>query len=128
MILLDTCTLLWLSTNPDLLSQGAKEAVRTSGGRLFVSSVSAFETAVKSKKGQIRLPFDTADWFVEVLHRHGILEILVSSAIIFKSVDLPLLHRDPCDRIIVATAQMESLTVLTPDSSIQQYPNVRWLW
>jgi PIN domain nuclease of toxin-antitoxin system len=52
----------------------------------------------------------------------------INDAIVGASTELPALHRDPCDRFLIATAQLNDLTLATPDSRIRQYPHLRTLW
>ena len=102
MVLLDTCTLLWLVSDQRKLSKKAKEAVKQHSDSLFVSSISAFEIAIRSRQRKLELPMSPLEWFVRSLEFHGIHEIPVSSEIAANSVSLPPLHNDPCDRIIIA--------------------------
>ena len=128
MILLDTCTLLWLAADERRLSATAREAIAANAGELFLSSISAFEIGVKHHKGNLELPLPPRIWVGRVLEQHGIVEIPVNCAIATASTALPRLHGDPCDRIIVATAQLHDLTILTPDTLIRAYPNVSVDW
>lgn len=128
MILLDTCTLLWLTSDQTKLSPEAKTLIKNNNGNLFVSAISAFEISIKNRKGKIKLSLNALEWFEQSLAFHGILEIPVSSKIAIQATELPTLHQDPCDRIIVATAQIESCLILTPDSLIHKYPDIRCVW
>ncbi len=129
MILLDTCALLWLASDSPALSSSAKNALRKQADYLFVSSFSAWEIALKSSKGKLTLNNLTpADWFARVLHQHRLTEIAVDHPIATASVALPPLHADPADRVLIATAQIHGLALLTPDPLIRQYPNLRSLW
>ncbi len=67
-------------------------------------------------------------WCEEALAFHGLGEIQVSGTIASRSTMLPALHADPCDRIIVATAQLQDLTILTPDELIMAYPGIKVVW
>ena len=128
MILLDTCTLLWLAAEPASLSQRAREVLASHHGRLFVSAISAFEVSIKHHKGRLTLPSEPAEWFTRALEFHGLLEIPVNGRIAALSTSLPPLHTDPCDRLIVATAAIHGLTVLTPDPLIRGYPQLSSSW
>jgi PIN domain nuclease of toxin-antitoxin system len=128
MILLDTCTLLWLVGDQERLSPRARDRLREHAGELFVSAISAFEIGIKHRKGKLALPLEPGPWFEEAMDFHGLAEIPVSARIAAHSTTLPALHSDPCDRIIVATAQLLGLTVLTPDALIRAYADsdVEW--
>ena len=128
MLLLDTCTLLWLAADEARLSDPARELIRENADSLFVSAISAFEIAVKHRKGALRLPVAPGSWFPHIVQHHGIQELPVTSGIAILSAELPLLHNDPCDRIIVATAHTERLRILTPDPLIRAYPGTEVCW
>ena len=114
MILLDTCTLLWLASEPDRLSASAVAAISSNVNALFVSSFSAFEIGIKSSKGKLKLSMPADEWFSTALRLHGLREIAISGSIAARSTLLPLLHQDPADRILVATALSHTLTIITP--------------
>jgi len=131
MILLDTCTLLWLAADQTRLSPQAKQALESNAGALFLSAISAFEIGSKLQRGALALPasgvLTPEDWYAEALDFHGVRELPVTGVIALESTLLPLHHRDPCDRIIIATAREKSLTVLTPDPLIAAYEvDVTW--
>ena len=128
MILLDTCTLLWLASDPEKLSEEAKKMILKHADGLFVSAISAFEIGVKANMKIFALPSSPAKWFRDALEFHGISEIPISSDIAILSTQLPPLHRDPCDRILIATSKIHDLVLLTPDKLISQYPGVKVGW
>lgn len=128
MLLLDTCTLLWLVAGGTALSAVARDAISAPGARLFVSAITAFEVAIKQRRGALTLPLAPLVWYERALAFHGVEEIAVDGRIAARSATLPPLHADPCDRIIVATAQRDDLVILTPDSLIRAYPRTRTRW
>jgi len=128
MLLLDTCSLLWLAADPSKLSPKARDSIRESADGLFMSSISAFEIAVKHRRGALRLPMEPSAWIAHALQHHGINELPVTCRIAALAVALPPIHNDPCDRMIVATAQVEALPILTPDSLIRAYPGIQVVW
>ncbi len=128
MVLLDTCALIWLASDPDKLSKAAITAIDSRRDSLFVSAISAFELAVKNRNGKIVLPLPVHDWYREVCAFHGVREIAVTGDIAAASVMLPQLHNDPCDRIIIATAQIHSMAIITRDVLISKYPDVEVVW
>jgi len=127
-LLLDTCALLWLVAGGRSLSSTAREEITRPDQRLFVSSITAFEIGVKHLRGALRLPLSPYAWYEGALEFHGITEIPVNGRIAALSTELPLLHSDPCDRMIVATAQRDDLAIVTPDPLIRAYPRTRTLW
>jgi len=128
MILLDTCTLLWLVMQSASLSEAARTTLSTHAGRLQVSAVSAFEIGQKHAAGKLELPFVPADWFARACCAHGLTCLPLSAEQAFAAAALPLLHRDPFDRLLVATAQLQHLTLLTPDPLIRQYREATTHW
>ena len=122
MVLLDTCALLWWVAQPDRLSDPAARACRqmeSVGG--VVSSISFWELGVKQGKGKLDLgvPFDD---FCGRVKSTGILEILpVTLEIWQESLRLSWEHRDPADRVIVATARLEGLPIVTADEGIRSF-------
>jgi PIN domain nuclease of toxin-antitoxin system len=126
--LLDTCTLLWLAAEQSRLSDRARKCIRDHSGSLFVSAISAFEIALRHEHKKLRLPLPPPTWWREALSFHGLREIPVSGEIAATSAMLPPLHNDPCDRLIIATAQVHRLAILTPDSHIRQYSRVEVEW
>jgi PIN domain nuclease of toxin-antitoxin system len=128
MLLLDTCTFLWLTSNPKSLSEETRQLIVRYREDLYLSSISAFEIGVKSAKGQLILPQSAGEWFLKSLQHHGITEIPIDSGIALLSTELPPLHRDPCDRMIIATSQIHKMILLTPDPLIRRYPQARTVW
>ena len=128
MLLLDTCLLIWLDSNPGLVSSAAWQAIRDNAGALFTSSMSALEIAIKCRKGKLALPLSPAQWFPAMLSAHSISEIPLDWRIATHSATLPAIHADPADRVIVATAQTRALRIVTPDPLIHAYPNTECIW
>lgn len=128
MILLDTCALLWLAADQEKLSTRAREAIRERAGELFVSSISAFEIAIKVRRGKLELPMEPGVWFKEVLDHHGLVEIPVDGEIAARAVALAPLHNDPCDRFIIATALHHRMAVVTADPFFTRYEGVKVIW
>jgi PIN domain nuclease of toxin-antitoxin system len=128
LLLLDTCVLLWLVGQQQSLSVKAKEVIAKNSNAIFISAISAFEIGVKYNKGLLSLPMPVEQWFTQALELHGIVSLSVDCEIALKATLLPDLHRDPADRIIVATALTHQLNILTPDQHIKTYPQVKTIW
>ena len=110
------------------LSAEARRLLSDRRGGLFVSAISAFEVGIKHLKGRLRLPRDPEAWFDAAIVFHGLKEVPVSGRIAALSTQLPPLHKDPADRMIIATAQVQGMTILTPDPLIRDYPDVLTAW
>lgn len=136
MLLLDTCTLLWLVSDRDQLSPTAAGAI-DQAREVFVSSASALEIGTKYRQGKLRLALPPRDWWAAASARLELTELPITAQIAFASTSLPtelvvegrtVEHRDPGDRFIVATASLHGLTVVTPDAKITAYPGTSICW
>jgi PIN domain nuclease of toxin-antitoxin system len=125
-ILLDTCTLLWLVRGEGLPASVAARIEEAEGA--YVSAISALEIGIKVTKGRLALGLDPVRWWSRVLDHHVLAEVPVEGAIAMRAAALPPLHADPADRVIVATAQHLRATLLTPDPLIRAYPGVEVRW
>lgn len=94
----------------------------------FVSSISLWELAIKVKRGHLDLPLPV-DELARRLERGGVVHVLpVDTKTWLTSVSLDWPHRDPADRVIVATAMNKNLPLLTKDSMIQNFPEIVTVW
>jgi PIN domain nuclease of toxin-antitoxin system len=125
-ILLDTCTLLWLAN--DELPPGVASIVADDDHALFVSAISAWEIGVKHSLGKLPLRMAPPDWWGALVARYGLREVPVEVEIALRSASLPAIHSDPADRILVATAMHLGATILTPDPRTRAYPGVKVSW
>lgn len=128
MILLDTCTLLWIVAQQEKLSAAAYEAVKKHNGAIFVSSISALEIAMKTQKNLYELPCSATEWFGKALKLHSLMELTIDHTIAATSALLPRIHNDPFDRLIIATAVQHGLKILTPDKHIHAYSQIKCIW
>ena len=128
MYLLDTCTLIWLVSQQSSLTDKVKNVLRSNVGNLYVSAISAFEIAIKTIKGKLELPLPPDEWFREAIRLHGIGEIPISSEIASKAALLSGFHNDPADRIIIATAILENMVIITKDKNFSEYTEIKVLW
>jgi PIN domain nuclease of toxin-antitoxin system len=123
-LLLDTHALIWALEAPRRIPAWLRAAVEDPGNEVFASAASAWEIAIKQSLGKLPLP--RAD-FLETLHRSGLVELPITARHAEGTRSLPLLHRDPFDRMLVAQAQIEGLAVVSRDPAIRQY-QVTVLW
>jgi PIN domain nuclease of toxin-antitoxin system len=128
-IVLDTHALLWWALDPDHLSSRALElvtAMERQGG--FASSISLWELGVKVQRGKLELGMDI-DELARRVRMSGVVELLpVDAAVWLRSLTLEWDHRDPADRVIVATALLNGVPVLTKDETIHAFAGVTTLW
>ena len=118
--LLDTHVAKWALDDTSKLSDTAKAIIGNTSLRLCVSIVSAWEIAIKISIGKLIFSGGAA-LFLKKLRQFGV-EILSIEESHIKIVEiLPFIHRDPFDRLLVATAKAEGLTILTADENIRKY-------
>jgi PIN domain nuclease of toxin-antitoxin system len=122
-LLLDTCALLDLAHETSLGPETmAALAAARQADQAFVPAVAAMEIAQKSWAGKLRLDRHPTDWFREAIGELELKEVSISSAIALEAYALPEpFHRDPADRLVVATARLLALPVLTSDRRIAAY-------
>lgn len=126
-LLVDTCTFLWIVGDSLALSRRARDMFQAADNEVFLSTVSAWEIAVKHGIGRLPLP-EAPDRFVPAMReRHGVVSLAVDEESALHVSRLPALHRDPFDRMLVAQAIVHGLTILTPDALVTQYP-ARTTW
>ena len=126
-LLLDTCTFLWLTRGSEELSRHAIEAFVDPKNEVYLSSVSAWEINVKYRLGTLSLPLSPDKFIPKERKRHMITRLDLSEQDTFHLLKLPTAHKDPFDRMLVCQAIEHSLTILTPDPLVTQYP-IRSLW
>ncbi|MBP1596372.1 MAG: hypothetical protein H6Q05_1749 [Acidobacteria bacterium] len=119
-MLLDTCALLWLAGGGKQLSKQARDRIE-GAAVVFVSAISAFEISVKCRSGKLKLPVPPREWFQGIVDHHGLAVEPLDWDICMAAVDLPPIHRDPCDRFLIATARLRDLAVVTADPVFRAY-------
>lgn len=131
MIALDTHALIWWVAGDSQLSRAAHKAIEaeTQNGEILVSAISAWEVAMLAKAGRLALTMDAEAWLDTVAQVPAIRFVPVDVRISVDSVDLPgEFHKDPADRIIVATARHYSVPLVSADLKIRDYPHVQTIW
>ncbi|MEW6217964.1 MAG: type II toxin-antitoxin system VapC family toxin [Thermodesulfobacteriota bacterium] len=126
-ILLDTCTFLWLIADSPELSGPAREVFADPENEVYLSVASCWEIVVKWSMGRLALPEEPGRFLPRQRHQHEIEPLALVEEATWHLPKLPLLHKDPFDRILICQAIEHSLILLTPDPLITQYP-VRTLW
>jgi PIN domain nuclease of toxin-antitoxin system len=86
-----------------------------------VSAITAFEIGVKHAKGKLRLPSAPSRWVETALRLHDISVCPIDHRIALRATELPPIHGDPCDRLIIATAQMLGYPIITTDTKFKLY-------
>lgn len=125
--LLDTHTFLWMAVSPEQLSKAVKDAVLKKNNRLYLSAASAWEVTLLWQLDRIVLPDQPQRFIPEAMQQMSIQPLPISFLTAISSAMLPLIHRDPFDRILIAEAVKENLTILTKDKKIAEY-DVKTQW
>jgi PIN domain nuclease of toxin-antitoxin system len=130
MILLDTHTWIWTHSATKLLSDNVKKLIKkTLTDQRAIASISIWEFAMMVVKGRINVKIDPKLWLDNAIKNSGLKVIKLSPEIALESCNLPGdFHKDPADQIIVATARIHNLTLLTKDRKILSYRHVNALW
>jgi len=126
-LLLDTCAFIWLADISKLLSSAAREAILRPENQIYFSSVSAWELCRNYSKGSLKLPLHPEQLIRRVRDDAKIETIVFTEEEAITAEKLPLHHRDPFDRMIIAQALVNGMTILTSDDAFGAYP-VRVLW
>ncbi len=117
-LLLDTHVVLWALLAPEKIAVAPRRALEDPKNVVFVSAVSAWEIEIKRALGKLRVPTDLADQLAAARFNELPLRLRHVDAL----QRLPDLHRDPFDRMLVAQAEVDGLTLVTHDRQILAYP------
>ena len=126
-LLLDTHTFLWYSTDASALSTKARDLITDGLNQPYLSIASLWEIAIKVQLGKLRLhaPFEEVVGYVFAQRRLRVLQI--AQPHLCKLVALPLFHRDPFDRMIVAQSLAEGMPIAGNDPAMDAYGVAR-IW
>jgi PIN domain nuclease of toxin-antitoxin system len=121
-LLLDTHVFLWFISGDRRLDVKYAETIRDSTNTVYLSVVSVWEAAVKHAIGRLPLPADPTVYLPTQRVRHGIMSLPLDESSVAGIPNLPSLHRDPFDRMLVCQARHHDLTLITFDKLIGSYP------
>jgi len=128
-LLLDTCCIIWVVSNPEYLSRKAVKLLKAEDSEIFVSPISCAEIACAVERGRIKLTQHWKKWFRYYVSLNQWQVEIIDLEIIEEAYSLPeALITDPVDRILIATARLKNYTILTADQKILTYPHVRAIW
>jgi len=120
MILLDTCALLWLAQDQKKMSRLTLQKINDAPV-VSVSAITGFEIGLKYRAGKLPLPAPPWEWFEGIISHHDISVLDLGIGICIKASELPPIHKDPCDRFIIATALLNSIPIVTADERFADY-------
>lgn len=126
-LLLDTHIFLWFINQDCRLSEHFKQAIQNPDNEIFLSVVSIWECEIKYQLGKLPFPQSPAIYLPQQRTKHFIKSLVVDEASIAQLINLPPLHRDPLDRLLICQALQHNLIMLTEDKSILNYPMVQYL-
>ena len=125
--LLDTHTFLWMVADPSALSRSVSEIVRERGNSLYLSAASGWEIALLRQLNRLELPDEPQRFIPEAMQKLAVLPLPIGFQTAISAVMLPLIHRDPFDRILIAEAMKEKMIVLTKDKTFGEY-GIQSVW
>jgi len=132
MIVIDTHILVWWVSGDQSLSKSAYQAINdtlASDREVIVSCISAWEISMLIEKGRLVLSMDVASWLDHVSQINGVRFMSIDNEIGVKATMLPgEFHKDPADRMIVATARKLAVPLVTADAKMIQYEHVKTIW
>ena len=120
-LLLDTHALIWFIGNDPQLSAPARQSIEDQVNDKFVSAASLWEISIKLGLGKLQLPRPFGEVFPQQLETNGFELLPISCSHLNQNITLPFHHRDPFDRLLIAQALTDNLTILTRDPEFSKY-------
>ena len=125
--LLDTEVWLWSHAEPERITPGVRQLIADGREELYLSAASSWEISIKSALGKLPLPEPPALYVPKRLAAQGVRPLPITHTHTLGVAELPLHHKDPFDRLLIAQAKAEGMTILTADRSFGWY-GVGVLW
>ncbi len=126
-LLLDTHAFLWWITDAPSLSAKARDAIADTGSQLHLSAASLWEISIKYALGRLPLPLTPAEYLPRHIDRNGISVLAIEDTHTYRLATLPPHHADPFDRMLIAQAELEKLTLVSGDAALRNY-DAALLW
>jgi PIN domain nuclease of toxin-antitoxin system len=120
-VLLDTHIFLWFISYDSRLSINVQNIIRDPNNEIYLSVVSIWEAIIKYQLGKLPLPESPEIYFPKQRYRHQILNLDLDESSVAQLAKLPLLHRDPFDRMLICQALENGLAIATVDAAIRKY-------
>lgn len=124
--LLDTHIVIWLAREPNKLSKTVADILENTENTIYFSTVNLWEIALKTNLKKDGFKFDTVKLYQRLLE-NGFLELGIDHKYTKILEDLPIIHKDPFDRMLIAQSMIDDLCLITNDDKIVQYQGVRFL-
>lgn len=125
--ILDTHTFLWWNMDDPQLSKAARDFIIDGKNEILLSAASAWEIAIKCSRGHLTLPEVPGQYVADRMAKHHFLPLPVQISHALQVFNLPDVHQDPFDRLLVAQSQLEDIPILTGDTLIPEY-GVSVIW
>lgn len=119
-MLLDTCAILWLAHDQRKISNETLALIDASPV-VWVSAISGFEIGLKYRAGKLTLSMPPGEWLTGVVENHHLSILELDIEICVKATELPPIHKDPCDRFLIATALLRGIPIVTTDGRFPKY-------
>ena len=126
-ILIDTQIFLWALTEPNRLGEEAKKILKTKNNQLYLSAASSWEICIKASLNKLPLPKSPDSYISSRMERLSILPLAIRHHHTFGIFELPMHHRDPFDRILIAQARAEKFHLMSADKLFKLY-EVDLIW
>lgn len=127
-LLLDTQCWLWWFAQPERLSEEAIAHIADETNELWLSVASIWEMGIKVAIGKLPLPEPLDDYISNRMSQLGMRSLEITATHALRAASLPLHHRDPFDRMLIAQAQLEDITLVSADAIFRHYSDVSILW
>ena len=124
--LLDTHTIIWYFENSSELPQDIELLIDNIDNNVYVSSVSLWEITIKMSLGKLKLKISFTE-LLKIIKNRDFIILRIKDDYLNGLLELPYIHKDPFDRLLISTALAENLTIITIDENIQKY-DLSWIW
>ena len=126
-LLLDTHIFLWWVYDDPKLTQLSRSLIENTENIKYISAVTAWELAIKSGQGKLKLNQSAGDFYNKYVEQNGFEVMHLSLCHLFAVENLPLHHKDPFDRLLIAQAQIEKLTIVSANTALDAY-DIERVW
>jgi PIN domain nuclease of toxin-antitoxin system len=120
--LLDTSVWLRSLNSPELIGEDGRRVLERGEEEIYLSAVTLWEISIKMRIGKVDFPGAPADHIPRFMNKQSLRPLSVTQSHAFKVYDLPAHHNDPFDRMLIAQALLENMTILTSDRAFKKYP------
>lgn len=126
-VLMDTQAIIWFAENNPQLSVNARSMIENDDNECFFSMASFWEISIKMSLGKLNINNLTLSQFLDEVTENGFLTLDIRPDHVVENEKLPLFHRDPFDRLIIAQAISENMVIISSDVAFDLYP-IHRIW